>query len=166
MSNLTPPPVSLLTPYEGSQFSPLYTTTVTVAGGSANHARSSGVAESDDGNLKVDLRLPKELGGAGGATNPEQLFAAGYAACFHGALMLVATKRKVAVTGVTISASAAFGRDPKDGMYALELDVLVDIPGVDQATAASLVEETEKVCPYAKASRQGFVSRISLKDNQ
>lgn len=163
MSNLAPPPVSLLNPYTGSQFHPLYRTTVVVAGGSANHARSSGIAESDDGNLKLDLRLPKELGGAGGGTNPEQLFAAGYAACFHGALVLVATKRRIAIAGATISASATFGRDPKDGLYALELDVLVDIPGVDQKTAASLVEETETICPYAKASRQGFTSRVSLK---
>ena len=89
------PSVSLLEPYAGAEDLPLYTTTVSVTGGASGHGRSSGRAVSNDGELELELRLPKELGGNGGGTNPEQLFAAGFAACFHGAMKLVATKNRV-----------------------------------------------------------------------
>lgn len=91
-NKLQPPPFSLLDRYRGRDFHPLYTTTVTVSRGETGRGRASGVARSDDGNLVVELRLPTEFGGPSNGTNPEQLFAAGFAACFHGALKLL-TKR-------------------------------------------------------------------------
>jgi hypothetical protein len=74
MTTLRPPPLTLLDKYHGQDTLPLYSTTVTVTGGGTGHGRASGIARSDDGQLAVDLRLPKELGGPGGGTNPEQLF--------------------------------------------------------------------------------------------
>lgn len=93
---LQAPSLSLLDRYRGRDFQPLYTTTVTVSGGETGHGRASGVARSDDGNLAVDLRLPAEFGGPGNGTNPEQLFAAGFAACFHGALNLLGKRAEMA----------------------------------------------------------------------
>src|SRR5262245_1476291 len=95
MSQLERPPVSLLNKYKGPSLQPLYSTTVTVTGGKAEHGRASGVVRSDDGNLDLNLRLPAELGGPGGETNPEQLFAAAFAACFHGALSLFAARSNI-----------------------------------------------------------------------
>ncbi|MEO6957147.1 MAG: Ohr family peroxiredoxin [Antricoccus sp.] len=162
MSELKAPPISLLDVYEGSEVLPLYSTTVTVKGGQAGHGRASGHAESVDGNLSVDLRLPVEMGGAGGGTNPEQLFAAGYAACFHGALTLAAAKAKTPARGAEISVSVTFGRDPGDGLFLLTADVAVTIPNMDPATAEALVRETERLCPYAKMTREGIESTVRL----
>lgn len=92
MTELKPPSTSVLDKYHGDAARPLYTGRVRVSGGAARHGRASGVVRSDDGALSVDLRLPAELGGPGGGTNPEQLLAAGYAGCFHGAMVLVAAR--------------------------------------------------------------------------
>ncbi|RQS67036.1 Ohr family peroxiredoxin [Burkholderia sp. Bp8963] len=164
MRNTAPPSVSLLDPYTGSELLPLYTTTVTVTGGDAAHGRSSGHARSADRELDLQLRLPVELGGSGGGTNPEQLFAAGFAACFHGALTLVAMKRRVRLPrDLAVTASATFGRDPADGLFALTLDLDVALPGVAAEDAAMLVAETEKICPYAKMARAGIRHSVRLK---
>src|SRR5215218_2963957 len=97
----------------------LYTATAHATGDGRN-----GHATSDDGILDLDLRLPKALGGPGGATNPEQLFAAGYAACFHSALKLVAGQRQLDVSGSEVSASVGIGTLPAGGFgLAVELDV-------------------------------------------
>ncbi|RQS13224.1 Ohr family peroxiredoxin [Burkholderia sp. Bp8998] len=157
MHRATRPSISLLEPYTGSEPLPLYATTVTVTGGESAHGRSSGRARSATGELDVSLRLPVELGGAGGGTNPEQLFAAGFAACFHGALTLVATKRRIRLpANLVISASATFQRDPADGLFAIVLDVEVGMPGVGADDARDLVAETEAICPYAKMAREGI----------
>src|SRR5262245_53322684 len=95
MSQLERPPVTLLDKYHGTDFQSLYSTTVTVGGGEAEHGRASGVVRSDDGNLQLDLRLPSGMGGPGGGTNPEQLFAAAFASCFHGALCLLAARSNI-----------------------------------------------------------------------
>lgn len=93
----------------------------------------------------------------GGGTNPEQLFAAGFAACFHGALVRVATKRRIRLpVDLAISASATFQRDPADGWFALTLDVEVSMPGVGVEDARELVAATEAICPYAKMAREGI----------
>jgi len=161
MSTLSPPPVSLLDRYFGQSFLSLYSTSVVVTGGEVRHARASGHAVSDDGALDVSLRLPKGLGGPGGGTNPEQLLAAGYAACFHGALSLIAAKRRIKLPeGVTIKVSVSFGRDPADGLFLLTSEVDVTLPSVDAALADSLIAETELTCPYAKMARQGMQSRV------
>lgn len=161
-SPLQPPPVTLLDKYKGQEFEPIYSTVVTVSGGEAEHGRASGVARSDDGNLDVQLRLPTALGGGGGGTNPEQLFAAAYAACFHGALNLLAAKRKIPVHDATVEVSVAFGRDPVDGLFMLTADVRIHLPDVEKSVAEELVRNTERFCPYAKMARNGITSIVAL----
>jgi osmotically inducible protein OsmC len=165
MDKLTPPPLSALDKYYGADFQKLYTGTVRVTGGEAEHGRASGVVRSDDGSLELDLRLPAAMGGPGGGTNPEQLFAAGYAACFHGALTLIAARNDIPIDGVTVDASVTFGRDPVDGMYMLKAEIRIHLPGVEQAIAEQLVRATERICPYAKMARQGIVSVVALRDD-
>lgn len=159
---LQPPPVTLLDKYKGPEFEPIYSTTVTVSGGAAEHGRASGVARSDDGNLNVELRLPTALGGGGGGTNPEQLFAAAYAACFHGALNLLAAKKRIAVHDATVQVAVAFGRDPVDGLFMLTADVHIRLPDVEKSVAEALVRGTERLCPYAKMARNGITSIVAL----
>ena len=163
-SPLQPPPVTLLDKYKGQEFEPIYSTVVTVSGGEAGHGRASGVARSDDGNLHVQLRLPAAFGGGGGGggTNPEQLFAAAYAACFHGALNLLASKKKTPVHDATVEVSVAFGRDPVDGLFMLTADVRIHLPDVEKSVAEELVRNTERFCPYAKMARNGITSIVAL----
>ena len=162
MSSVKTPPISLLDKYTGEEFQPLYTGRVRLTGGEARHGRASGVATSDDGALCVDLRLPSELGGTGGGTNPEQLFAAGLAACFHGAMNLIAARNRIPVRDCSIQVSVAFGRDPSDGLFLLKVDTEVTLPGVDRTIAGELIAETERVCPYSKVLRQGCESTVWL----
>jgi len=162
MKPLAPPPLSLLDKYQGQDIQPLYTTTVTVTGGEAEHGRASGIARSDDGNLDLALRLPLELGGPGGGSNPEQLFAAGFAACFHGVISLLATKAGLSPNHASVEASVSFARDPMDGMYLLTSTLRVRLPGMPQAHAEELVRNAERVCPYAKMAREGLLSVITL----
>ena len=117
---------------------------------------ASGLVRSDDGALAVDLRLPPALGGPGGGSNPEQLLAAGYAACFHGALTLLASRAGIQLRDLTVDARVTFARDPVDGLFLLSADIRVTLPGVDRAIAAELVRNTERVCPYAKMFRRGI----------
>ncbi len=159
---LQPPPFTLLDKYKGQEFEPIYSTVVTVSGGEAKHGRASGVARSDDGDLDVQLRLPAALGGSGGGTNPEQLFAAAYAACFHGALSMLAAKKRVPVHDATVQVSVAFGRDPVDGLFMLTADVRVHLPDVEKNVAEELVRSTERFCPYAKMVREGINSVVAL----
>ncbi|WP_068677882.1 MULTISPECIES: Ohr family peroxiredoxin [unclassified Variovorax] len=162
MPELKPPPVTLLDKYQGSEFRPLYSTKITAVGGEAEHARTSGRVRSDDGSLDVQLRLPPELGGEGGGTNPEQLFAAAFAACFHGALNLLALRGGIAIRNSSVEVSVAFGRDPVDGLFTLTADVRIHLPGVEKSVAEELVRSTERVCPYAKLARNGFNSIVAL----
>ncbi|KVW88373.1 Ohr family peroxiredoxin [Burkholderia cepacia] len=159
---LQPPPLTLLDKYRGKEFSPLYTTTVTVSGCTSRHGRASGVAKSDDDSLVIDLRVPAELGGPGGGTNPEQLLAAGYAACFHGALSLLAQRARVDIRETTVTVEVSFGRDPVDGGYALVANVTVRMPGVELPVAEGLVRDTERLCPYTKMARQGICGFIAV----
>lgn len=161
-SPLQPPSLALLDKYKGQEFEPIYSTVVTVSGGEAEHGRASGVARSDDGNLNVQLRLPPALGGGGGGTNPEQLFAAAYAACFHGALNLLAAKKKIPVHDANVQMSVAFGRDPVDGLFMLTADVRIHLPDVERSVAEELVRSTERFCPYAKMARNGITSVVAL----
>ncbi|KUY54642.1 MULTISPECIES: Ohr family peroxiredoxin [unclassified Burkholderia] len=159
---LQAPPLSLLDRYRGRDFQPLYTTIVTVSGGETGHGRASGVARSDDGSLTVDLRLPDAFGGPGNGTNPEQLFAASYAACFHGALSLLAQRDRIDIRETTVAVEVAFGRDPVDGGYALTANITIRMPGVDRQVAEQLVRDTERLCPYSKMVRQGICSVVTL----
>jgi Ohr subfamily peroxiredoxin len=119
--------------YNGAEFRPLYSTRVAVTGGSSSHGRASGHARSSDGTLSLELRMPDELGGDNPGPNPEQLFAAGYAACFHGALSLLARRHLLDPAAISVEATVAFGRDPADGGYQLRADLVVNWPGADAA---------------------------------
>jgi Ohr subfamily peroxiredoxin len=125
----------------------LYTATAHATGDGRN-----GHARSEDGILDLDMRIPKEMGGAGGAANPEMLFALGYAACFHSALKLVAGQGKLDVTDSEVSASVGIG--PSDGGgFGLTVELDVHTPNLDQPTAAALVAKAHEVCPYSNATR-------------
>ena len=121
-----------------------------------------GQAQSDDGKLDVVLSTPKELGGAGGeGTNPEQMFAAGYSACFLGALKYVAGLEKVAIPDDTkVSASVGIGPIPTG--FGIEASITVSIPGLDKETATSLVEKAHVVCPYSNATRGNINVDVSV----
>ena len=125
----------------------LYTAVATATGDGRN-----GHATSEDGILDFDLRVPEKMGGPGGATNPEQLFAAGYAACFHSAIKVVAGRDKLDVTGTEVSASVGIGTNDTGGFeLAVELDGFA--PALDKATAEALVASAHEVCPYSNATR-------------
>ncbi|WP_431963720.1 Ohr family peroxiredoxin [Actinacidiphila sp. bgisy160] len=156
------PGLSTAKDFDGPVFSPIYATTVTVSGGEASHGRASGRARSADGTLDLTLRLPAELGGDGGGTNPEQLFAAGLAACFHGALSLVARQAGRNPALIAVEASVAFGRDPRDGGYLVQADLVVTWPGTDAATAAPLLRQADALCPYTKMLAQGTPATLTL----
>jgi Ohr subfamily peroxiredoxin len=125
----------------------LYTATATATGDGRN-----GHATSEDGVLDLDLRIPKAMGGAGGATNPEQLFAVGYAACFHSALKVVAGRDQLDVSGSEVSATVGIGATDAGG-FALAVDLDVSIPTLDRAAAEQLVAKAHEVCPYSNATR-------------
>ncbi len=157
------PPVSLLDPYVGTDDLPLYTTTVSVTGGVSGHGRASGKAVSNDGELELELRLPKELGGNGGGTNPEQLFAAGFAACFHGAMRLVAMKNNVPLPAdFAIHCTTTFAREAFDGLFCIKARLEISLPGMAKDMALALVHETETICPYSKMADQGIASSVHL----
>jgi Ohr subfamily peroxiredoxin len=157
-----PPPLSWLDKFYGVEVEALYSGRVRVRGGETEHGRASGVVTSDDGALTAELRLPAQLGGPGGGTNPEQLLAAGYAACFHGALALLAARVGVVVKDVVVDACVSFARDPVDGLFVLSADIRVSLPGTDRMLAAELVRNTERICPYAKMFRQGIDHLVAV----
>ncbi len=136
----------------------LYTTTATATGG------RDGKAATKDGSFSVTLATPKELGGAGGAgNNPEQLFAAGYSACFLGALKFVAGKEKVTVPAdTTVTATVGIGpRDDGTG-FGLDVALAISLPGIDKAKAEDLVQKAHIVCPYSEATRSNLDVRLSV----
>jgi Ohr subfamily peroxiredoxin len=124
----------------------VYTARATVTGG-----RKQGHVVTDDGILDLQLTAPKETGGPGTGTNPEQLFAAGYGACFQSALGLVAKREGLDADGSELEIAIGFG--PDDTSFALTADITARIPGVDDATAQRLVEAAHEVCPYSRATR-------------
>ena len=125
----------------------LYSTTATAHGG------RDGRVATDDGLLDVRVTPPKELGGPGGATNPEQLFAAGFAACFHSALSLVARRAKQDVSGSTVTAQVGLSRVEGGVGYRLGVHLIADLPGVPEDVARELVAKADAVCPYTNATR-------------
>jgi lipoyl-dependent peroxiredoxin len=133
----------------------LYTAVATSTGG------RDGKSISSDGLLSVRLAPPKELGGPGGATNPEQLFAAGYSACFIGALKHVASLQKIAVPADT-SITASVGIGPIPTGFGINAKLVVSVPGVDRAVAQKLVDAAHQVCPYSNATRGNIEVIIEL----
>ena len=125
----------------------LYQASATATGG------RNGQVKSSDGVLDLEVRMPKELGGTGGAfTNPEQLFAAGYSACFDSALNLVIRMQKITTGTTTVTAEVAIGKNDAGG-FGLATTLKVHIPGVEREVAQALVEKAHEVCPYSNATR-------------
>lgn len=134
----------------------LYTAHATATGG------RNGEVKSSDGLLSFGLSIPKEMGGPGraGATNPEQLFACGYAACFCSAIEFVARMQKLALSHLDVSAAVGIGKDATS--FALSVVLSVRIGGLDAAAAQSLVEAAHQVCPYSKATRNNVPVELKV----
>ena len=115
-------------------------------------AGRDGRVVTSDGTLDLTLAPPKELGGSGDGTNPEQLFAAGYAACFHSALQMVARQEKVELGDSSVGARVGIGGDGRGG-FALEVTLEVVVPDLDRDTAQALADKAHRVCPYSNATR-------------
>ena len=135
-----------------------YTTTATATGG------RDGRAATKDGSLDVKLATPKELGGAGGAwNNPEQLFAAGYAACFLGAMKFVASQGGTAKVPEDTTVTATVGIGPRsEGGFGIDAELEVRLPGVPRDQAEALVEKAHQVCPYSNATRNNVPVRLKV----
>ncbi|MGW5782214.1 Ohr family peroxiredoxin [Streptomyces sp. NPDC003863] len=127
-------------------------TTYTAQVGVDGEGRNGGRVRSSDGLLETGLSLPKELGGAGTATNPEQLLAAGWAACFLGALRRAATLRKIRLTSTSITAEVTLTHGDDD-TFSLSAVLSPVLGGVDQETAQILAQAAHQICPYSKATR-------------
>jgi Ohr subfamily peroxiredoxin len=137
----------------------LYTAQATSTGG------RTGSTESSDGRIKLQLSTPKELGGdSGPGTNPEQLFAAGYSACFIGAMKAVAGMQKIKLPAeVSIKADVSIGpMTGKAGAFGIAVAMVVSIPGMDRAAAEALVATAHQVCPYSNATRGNIDVALSV----
>ena len=134
----------------------LYTAEATATGG-----RRAGRARSADGELDVRIAPPKEVDGPGGATNPEQLFAAGYAACFDNSLTLIARWEKLQVGETSVTALVGLGRED-DGGFGLDVELRVSVPGLPRDQADALVAKAHRLCPYSRATRGNLDVRITL----
>jgi osmotically inducible protein OsmC len=135
---------------------PIYTATAHSTGDGRN-----GHARSDDGYIDLELRIPTEMGGTGGGTNPEELFAAGYAACFHSAMKLIAGQKKLDVDGTEVSASIGIGALDNGG-FGLTAALVIYAPKLDKASAESLVAAAHEVCPYSNATRGNIDVTLSI----
>ncbi|CAG6392978.1 organic hydroperoxide resistance protein [Streptomyces cocklensis] len=133
----------------------LYTAVAT-----AENGRDGRVA-TDDGKLDVIVNPPIELGGTGAGTNPEQLFAAGYSACFQSALSVVARRAKVDVSGSRVTAKVGLGKTESGG-FGLTVELDIAIPDLPADTAATLVEQAHEVCPYSNATRGNVEVTLSV----
>jgi Ohr subfamily peroxiredoxin len=135
----------------------LYTAEATATGGREGRVRSS------DGVLDLPLAMPKELGGSGRlATNPEQLFAAGYAGCFENAILRAARERKVVLGELSVTALVGIGR-LESGRFGLEVELKVAIPGIERTQAEALINAAhEDICPYSRATRGNIPVRVSV----
>lgn len=134
----------------------LYTATATATGG------RDGKAETSNGSFKTNLTTPKELGGNGApGANPEQLFAAGYSACFVGALKVIAMKEKVKLPS-EVSITGHVGIGPIPAGFGIQAELVISIPGIDRATAEQLVEKAHQVCPYSNATRGNIEVKLTI----
>ena len=137
----------------------VYTAHATSTGG------RTGSTESSDGAIKLALVTPKEMGGAGGAgTNPEQLFAAGYSACFIGAMKAVAARNKTTLPAeVSIKADVSIGpHTNKPGAFGVAVAMAISVPGMDRAAAQALINQAHEVCPYSNATRGNVDVSLTL----
>jgi osmotically inducible protein OsmC len=143
---------------EGMSIDVVYTAESTATGG----GRDGHVKSSDD-KIDLETRPPKEMGGSGEGVNPELLFSAGYAACFLGALRLVARNNKMELDDATgITAQIGFGKDSEGG-FGLTAHLIGYLPGLDQSLADDLMQKAHQVCPYSKATRGNIDVELSAK---
>jgi osmotically inducible protein OsmC len=134
----------------------LYTAVSTATGEGRN-----GHVASEDGFLDLDVRVPKEMGGAGGATNPEELFAAGYAACFHSAMKFVGKDLGADLTGSGVSASVSIGTLDSGG-FGLAVELVIEAPALDRDTALAVAQKAHETCPYSNATRGNVDVTLSV----
>jgi lipoyl-dependent peroxiredoxin len=134
----------------------LYTAEATATGG-----RKNGHAYSADGAIDVQINPPKEVGGSGEGTNPEQLFAAGYAACFDNALASVARIEKLDPGKTSVTALVALAKHPEEG-YGLAVELRVTVPNLPRDEAESLVAKAHRRCPYSRATRSNIDVRLTV----
>ncbi|ANI42423.1 OsmC family protein [Mycolicibacterium vaccae 95051] len=136
----------------------VYTAESTATGGGRD-----GHVKSTDGKLDFDTRPPKEMGGSGEGVNPELLFSSGYAACFLGALQLVAKNEKIALDNASgITARVGIGKDPEGG-FGLTVELIGYLPGLEKQVADELMEKAHGVCPYSKATRGNIDVKLLAK---
>ncbi|ETA06995.1 MULTISPECIES: organic hydroperoxide resistance protein [Gordonia] len=137
---------------------PVYTISSKASGGGRD-----GEVVSASGQIDLDLQPPKEMGGSGDGSNPEELFSAGYAACFLGALRATS---KAAGSPVpddsTVNVTVGIGKDPADGGFGLTVAIDVSIPGVDEAKAQELANKAHEFCPYSKATRGNIEQKVTV----
>lgn len=131
---------------------------IATGGGRDGHVRSS------DGRVDLELAIPQSMGGSGNGSNPEQLFAAGYSACFHSALLLVARQQKIDVSGSSVGGQVSL---LSDGQGSLKLAVLLEVvlPGIEHEVAESLAAAAHQVCPYSNATRGNIDVTIQVSDD-
>lgn len=125
------------------------------------HGGRNGYVTSQDGQLELKVAMPPALGGDGNGTNPEQLFAAGYSACFHNALVLVGRRAGLDLSGSTVAAKVGIGPNKQRG-YGLAVALSVSLPVVDEDVATKLVDAAHEVCPYSNATRGNIEVTILL----
>ncbi|MBK0330779.1 organic hydroperoxide resistance protein [Brachybacterium sp. MASK1Z-5] len=138
---------------------PLYSTEALATG-----AGRDGHVEVSGSDLAFDMAVPTAMGGSGKGANPEQLFAAGYAACYHSALQAVARQQKVAIDGSSVGARVSIGSNDEGG-FALAVDLEVVIPELDHDAAQSLADAAHQVCPYSNATRGNIPVNVTVADD-
>lgn len=131
-----------------------HTTAVSTGDGRNGHSRTT------DGMIDVDMATPKEQGGPGGATNPEQLFAAGHAGCFHSSLKVVARGAGITLTGSVVTVTVGLLKD--DGAFSLAVTITADLPGIEQEQAEHLLQQAHQRCPYSKATRNNIDVQLTV----
>ncbi|OCB73652.1 organic hydroperoxide resistance protein [Flavobacterium piscis] len=137
----------------------LYTTSVTAKGG------RNGQVKSENGILDFEVRMPKALGGTSDEfTNPEMLFAAGYAACFDSALNLIISKSKIETGETSVTAQVSIGQN-QDGGFGLAAELEVNIPGVSIEQAQELTEKAHQICPYSNATRSNMEVKLTVRNS-
>jgi lipoyl-dependent peroxiredoxin len=137
---------------------PLYTATATASGGRNGHV------ESDDRVISFDLAIPRAMGGPGGEkSNPEQLFAAGYSACFHSAIQFVAGQQKLDASGSSVTGHVSIGQNDAGPGFKLGVVLDVSLPGLPQDQAEKLVQDAHQVCPYSNATRGNIDVDLKVK---
>lgn len=136
----------------------LYTTEALATGEGRN-----GYVRTSDGTFEANLAVPQEMGGSGKGNNPEQLFAAGYAACFHSALQMIARTQKKNIEGSSVGAKVSIGKEGEGFGLAVELEVV--IPEMDASEAQELADAAHQVCPYSNATRNNIPVTVTVTDD-